>query len=680
MSLPVPAEQTHLTHPKYRADIDGLRAIAVLSVVGFHAFPFWVQGGFIGVDIFFVISGFLISAIIFENLQRDTFSFVEFYSRRIKRIFPALLVVLTASFAFGWFVLFPDEYKQLGKHIVGGAGFISNFLLWRESGYFDNAAKTKPLLHLWSLGVEEQFYIIWPTLLWFAWKQRLNLLIIAIAVGVISFALNVGKVRSDTVAAFYSPQTRFWELMAGSVLAYIRLYKQNIIDVWLSKVVYEKASEVNPTTINNTQSLLGAVLIGAGILIIKKEFSFPGWWAVLPTFGAVLIISAGPHAWLNRAILSRRILVWFGLISYPLYLWHWPLLSFARFIEGEIPSSEVRIAAVLISIALAWMTYRLIETPIRFGKHSIVKTVVLVLIMAIVGYVGYNVFKREGLAFRQIAKNKLAITTELKWDGLWEDASCVARYGMSPCKVSGETPDVIILGDSHGNHLYPGLADFKEHTFLSAGTCAPLEGIAGHVERNEASYPCTKTDFLEKNFLIVSSNSGIKTAILSTYFRGVLGDIENDREREVWGEIKLVSKYPDEQNLSTPQLVLNGLKRTIKRLTKARLKVIFVRDTLDIPQDLSPELSKYCGFNKSFMAKNCTIPRSDFVQRRILEDKLVDELKAFEPNLTVIDPMDTFCDLENCFLMRDGVLYYRDIHHLSVSGSKLMAEAIRKYL
>lgn len=213
----------HLPHPKYRPDIDGLRAIAVLSVVIFHAFPNLLKGGFIGVDIFFVISGFLISTIILNGLEKDSFSFVEFYSRRIKRIFPALLLVLIASFVLGWFVLLADEYKQLGKHIAGGAGFVSNFVLWKESGYFDNTSETKPLLHLWSLGIEEQFYIVWPLLLWFVWKQRLNPLTITLIVMLSSFILNISTVQSDAVAAFYSPQTRFWELLTGSILAYVTL-------------------------------------------------------------------------------------------------------------------------------------------------------------------------------------------------------------------------------------------------------------------------------------------------------------------------------------------------------------------------------------------------------------------------------------------------------------------------
>jgi peptidoglycan/LPS O-acetylase OafA/YrhL len=188
MSLQQP---TYLSHPKYRPDIDGLRAVAVFAIVVFHAFPSWARGGFIGVDVFFVISGYLISIIIFENLDRGKFSFTEFYDRRIRRIFPALILVLIASFSFGWFALLAHEYKLLGRHIAGGAGFVSNFILWNEAGYFDNASETKPLLHLWSLAIEVQFYIVCPLILWFAWKIRLNLLIITTTIVIALFVLNI---------------------------------------------------------------------------------------------------------------------------------------------------------------------------------------------------------------------------------------------------------------------------------------------------------------------------------------------------------------------------------------------------------------------------------------------------------------------------------------------------------
>jgi peptidoglycan/LPS O-acetylase OafA/YrhL len=197
---------------KYRPDIDGLRAIAVISVIVFHFFPNLIRGGFIGVDIFFVISGYLISNIIFCELEQKKFRFVDFYSKRIKRIFPALLLVLTFSIILGYFILLPNEYKQLGKHIFGGATFTSNFILWNESGYFDNAAETKLLLHLWSLAVEEQFYILWPLVVCIAYHARFNFLIIILLIAAFSFGLNVRYISTDVVADFYSPITRFWEL------------------------------------------------------------------------------------------------------------------------------------------------------------------------------------------------------------------------------------------------------------------------------------------------------------------------------------------------------------------------------------------------------------------------------------------------------------------------------------
>ncbi|MBS1214622.1 MAG: O-acetyltransferase OatA, partial [Proteobacteria bacterium] len=274
---------THLTHPRYRPDIDGLRAVAVLSVVAFHAFPRWVAGGFIGVDIFFVISGYLISSIIFSNLEHDTFSVVEFYRRRIRRIFPALITIMLASFAFGWFALLADEYKQLGGHIAGGAVFLSNFVLWGESGYFDNAAETKPLLHLWTLAIEEQFYIFWPLLLVFVWKRRWSFLRITALIAVASFAVNIYLIRENPTAAFYSPISRFWELMIGGVLAYITLHKPT----WLGSH-------------RNLQSILGFLIVMLGLVFIDKTRAFPSWWALLPTIGSFLVLSGGPTSWPNK--------------------------------------------------------------------------------------------------------------------------------------------------------------------------------------------------------------------------------------------------------------------------------------------------------------------------------------------------------------------------------------------
>jgi peptidoglycan/LPS O-acetylase OafA/YrhL len=208
----------------YRPDIDGLRAFAVLSVIVFHGFPTWLPGGFVGVDVFFVISGYLISGHIFDSLEQGRFSLLGFYNKRIRRIFPALVTVLAACLVFGWFALLVDEYMMLGLHAASGAGFVSNLVLWTESGYFDTLAITKPLLHLWSLGIEEQFYIVWPLMAWALWALRVNLGVAVMLLAAASFALNTTYFQLDQAAAFYSPLTRFWELLAGTGLA---IYERN---------------------------------------------------------------------------------------------------------------------------------------------------------------------------------------------------------------------------------------------------------------------------------------------------------------------------------------------------------------------------------------------------------------------------------------------------------------------
>src|SRR5262249_31209552 len=343
----------HLAHPQYRADIDGLRAVAVLSVVAFHAFPKWLQGGFVGVDIFFVISGYLISTIIFGNLERGSFSYAEFYSRRIRRIFPALILVLVASFALGWYALLAVDYRQLGKHIASGAGFVSNYALWFESGYFDSDAKRKPLLHLWSLGIEEQFYIGWPLLLGLVWKRKWNFLTVTLWIAAASFVVNVSMIGYDPVGAFYSPLSRIWELMIGGIVAYLALHRPELLPE------------------GQWPSMVGLVLIALGLALVNSEdHRALGWWILLPTVGAFLVISGGPGTWLNRHVLGNRVLVWVGLISYPLYLWHWPLLSFAQIVEGQTPSSAIRLAAIVLSVTLARLTYRFIEIPIRNHKRD----------------------------------------------------------------------------------------------------------------------------------------------------------------------------------------------------------------------------------------------------------------------------------------------------------------------
>lgn len=238
------------SHISYRPDIDGLRAFAIIAVLLFHAFPLIIPGGFVGVDVFFVISGYLISSIIFRELNEGRFSFSGFYQRRIKRIFPALILVLAACYLFGWFALMASEFKMLGKHIISSIGFVQNIVLYKESGYFDTASELKPLLHLWSLGVEEQFYFLFPLIAWAMWRYRKWALPLLVIAAVLSFGADVQKLKTDPSAAFYLPQYRFWEILVGSVLAYVAVFHPALISCSNTSASARK-------TAFNTISLLG---------------------------------------------------------------------------------------------------------------------------------------------------------------------------------------------------------------------------------------------------------------------------------------------------------------------------------------------------------------------------------------------------------------------------------------
>ena len=315
----------------YRSDIDGLRAISVLAVVLFHTFPTVVRGGFIGVDVFFVISGFLITRIISKSIDEDSFSIVWFYRQRILRIFPSLIIVLAAAYAFGWISLYADEFKRLALHIIGGATFTANIVLWTETGYFDVAAAAKPLLHLWSLGVEEQFYILWPLLLVVGKRLRVPAAVAIALLAALSFSIEIASIGAHPMAAFFLPFGRMWELAAGGLLA----------------VAWGKFSMRAPVA--DLASVAGFAAIVAAALLLREGQDFPGWRAAIPVGGAAAVIAAGSNAWVNQSILQRSWLVGLGRISYPLYLWHWVLISYSTVLVGGPPFWASRLCLLALS-------------------------------------------------------------------------------------------------------------------------------------------------------------------------------------------------------------------------------------------------------------------------------------------------------------------------------------------
>jgi peptidoglycan/LPS O-acetylase OafA/YrhL len=635
------AAEVALSHPKYRPDIDGLRAVAVLSVVIFHAFPNSLKSGFVGVDIFFVISGYLISSIIFENIDRDSFSFGQFYGRRIKRIFPALTLVLLSCLVFGWFGLLGDEFKQLGKHMAAGAGFVSNFFLWQESGYFNNAAETKPLLHLWSLAIEEQFYIVWPLIVWLTWKRKWLFLSVFIGLGVASFAYNVYLVRLDPTATFFSPATRIWELLAGVLLAYMK---------------------VRPTAWQPSQrqlhvaSTLGVALLAFGLYRIDKGRPYPGTWALLPILGSFCLIFAGPTAWFNRLVLSNRLLVWVGLISFPLYLWHWPILSFMRIVESEAPSLGYRVLAVGISVLLAWMTYYFVEKSIRANGKSTLKIAVLTTCIAALGLTGFVIFRNNGVTTRASAQ----INGVNTWDNLTFATPCkFITNGPNHddwCNIgnaSSKSPTTLLIGDSVGNNFAPMLQRYSEQTGDSAFVFRQYGRGLCHGFPEVAYENCAELVNATRTY--ITKTPSVDTIILAAnwplYFNGF------DR----------VGSSP----VSSQQFKMAFEKNVAYYQGLGKRVIVFLappvganpRACLTRPLRLSDKSS--CNLALAEALHNDGQYRAYFTMY----------LKSIKVN--TFDPFKYMCDETSCKVTDGTRIYYVDHEHFSIFGGQFLASAAK---
>jgi len=387
--------------PGYRPDIDGLRAVAVISVVIFHAFPGALAGGFAGVDIFFAISGYLISQHIIETLDQGRFSLVDFYVRRIKRIYPALVTVMVVTLVAGIAVMASGELRQLAADALASVAFVANIYFYLTRDYFSQGASASPLLHLWSLGVEEQYYIIWPVALFVLWRfasRRVATFAIAAAI-LLSFACSIVLSRTHAIAAFYLPFTRFWELLFGSALAWAQFHAAKRSAVPASDTV--SAARL---PLRDLASVAGGALIAASFALFDPGTVFPGWRAAFPAGGATLIIAAGPAAWFNRRVLSVKPLTYIGLVSYPFYLWHWPILVFLRLLSSGTPTAAMLIAAIVVAFALSSITFSFIEKPARYSRvvrwHPLRAACVLFAMMMGIGLSSYAISRDNGLPGR----------------------------------------------------------------------------------------------------------------------------------------------------------------------------------------------------------------------------------------------------------------------------------------
>jgi peptidoglycan/LPS O-acetylase OafA/YrhL len=611
----------------YRPDIDGLRAIAVLLVITFHAYPEKVTGGFIGVDIFFVISGYLISLGLFHHVQSETFSILGFYERRVRRIFPALLTVIIVSFIVGWFILLPDEYKQLGKNIAGGAAFISNLLYWNESGYFDSLSINKPLLHLWSLGVEEQFYLFWPVLIYFLAKQKSNFLKVTICLTVVSFIANLIFSNIDSVAAFYSPLTRFWELQCGAILAWLTIQNKS---PWLRKK-------------NNFLSLIGLCMIGISAYQINESMVFPSWLAIFPVLGSLLVIASNQDGVINKYVFSNRLMVWFGLISYPLYLWHWPLISFASIIEGRLPDVHIRSKALLIALILSWLTYKFIEKPLRFGKYPRKKVVGLCITMVFVGFIGTYTFMNNGLVFFKKAPTLQTFKGEIGHP-LFDQYLATNFYKCTPEYLYQEAQNekvrcyqskpngpihLALIGDSHAEHLFIGLAESLSN-----------KNIVFYVKPES---PFVDKIHFKKIYDYVLNNNSIQQVIIALNWHGKIGREKSPEEFE-------------QKLLATASTITNSGK------------TLFI--TNDVPVfSFDPKICVSIRWPKTEQICNEKLSFTYYTD-------ILNRVAAATSNTYIINTLEDFCTDDECSMIKDNTILYRDFNHLTIEGSQYIAKSI----
>lgn len=650
-------------HLKYRPDIDGLRAIAIIFVVTYHAFPKYLPGGYIGVDLFFAISGYLIGKILFYQIGISKFSFLDFYSRRCRRILPSLLIVLIGLLALGWFVLLTEEYRKLSTHTIGAITFLSNYLLWNEHGYFDAKAYSKPLLHLWSLAIEEQFYIFFPLVLWFGKKINFNLFKLTVILGVISFLLNLDQWRRGAaVADFYSPQTRFWELMFGALLGYWSLLcnttnqKTGLSKLYLTS--FEKYSTL--------YGVLGAALIGLSGIYMHEGLLYPGFYGLVPIIGGILLIGCNGRGWFSKKVLEFPPLIFIGKISFPLYLWHWPLLVLYRIIYANQVNGSGILLIVLISIILSAATYFLVELPLKSIRPKPVAATSLLIVLIIGIFSHYSIFLRDPYS-QEYLKDFNKIQSRIgqrSFPGLEGYKGNFQRISDTVYVLKTDNDaGTLFIGDSN---VIQYMARFEElvknhkaeanTVYLYAhGGCPPIPNL----ETKNANSLCK--DLATNALKFLEKNKQIKTVVIAAnwamYFEGAFyfTNKSGNYESALFGSLGYTN-------------ALNSLNSYISDLKKTGANIILISN-IPTGNSFDPRLMfkrNLSSFPRLFELDIREFERAEFETSQNL--RLFGDLRkiALSNHIELINPMDYLCGPKLCpTIDQEGYPIYSDSNHLS---------------
>ncbi|MDL0088303.1 acyltransferase family protein [Campylobacter gastrosuis] len=648
---------------KYNPSLDGLRGVAILLVLLFHIWPEYFSFGYVGVDIFFVLSGFLITQIIYTKLESNTFSFKEFYRNRIRRIFPALIIVLLFTILIGYIFLLPFELKELGFHIKSSAFFYENFRLIKEVGYWDEASQLKPLLHFWSLSIEEQFYLLWPTIVFVLYKYRLKLevwhgLLIVFAILILlSFFLDINK--------FYHTISRSFELVLGGIFFVfsckfknlterISNYKIYLYVVFLLSILYS----FNNTNFNFLNTF--CVAISTSFLILYLSF-FP-----------------------KTTLLNNKFLIFFGLISFPLYLWHYVIISYGHIFGINV--SFYGILIIFVSVILSFLVYYFIEIQAR-KQTSYIFSVVLLLIVVCIGLFGNFIKSKNGFPLRAHLVDNSKFEAQFIRDSFKNDAGILLvnkALGYTPTSeyIKATSDDItkqfiLITGDSHAHTSYPGIQDRLktlgyETLLVSNSSCPPyLGGAMGKNIDDIAICEQKIKDIynLLNNKLNILGVIFITRANTYMYDRG-FGKIENNEQPYNYHHIGF---YKD-ASYNHKDIFLQSIDNTFAFFNDKKIKFFYLIENPELGFSPRKCLKRPFGF----FDNKCTINFQAYVQRSSEYRNFILEISKKYNNVVVLDPLNMYCDQQYCYAIKDGVMLYADDDHHSVSGSYIQADYLIK--
>jgi peptidoglycan/LPS O-acetylase OafA/YrhL len=638
---------------KYRAEIDGLRSIAVIPVILFHAGFEKFSGGFIGVDVFFVISGYLITTIILVEKAQGSFSLVNFYERRARRILPALFLVMFVSLPFAWLWLIPSDLKDFSQSLVAVSAFSSNLLFWQETGYWGTANELKPLLHTWSLAVEEQYYIVFPLFLMLMWRFHKRWLVCSfLIIAATSLAAAQWAAYNAPTANFFLLLTRWWELAIGAAIAFYFLYRKQGIRTTLS---HKKTDEL--------LGVVGLLMIGYAVFVFDDTVPFPSLYTLLPTIGTGLIILFSSSQTLIGQLLGSKLLVGIGVISYSAYLWHQPLLAFARHKSLTEPNELTLAVLAILSFPLAYLSWKFVEIPFRkkdkFSRKSIfILSAIGMTFFIIIGLAGHmtNGFDgrmtEDGLTMQSI-EGKIKINRGLS-------DICEDSFKLSPYCRTSDNPEILIWGDSFAMHLVQGIMASKPDAKIIQMTksgCGPFFDLAPVYLTYTANWASGCLEFTGEVREWLKANNTVKYALVSSPFKQYLSKENSLLLRD--GE--LVNTNSD--------LVKQEFEKTLSELVAMKITPI----VFSPPPENGFNLGRCLAIAQW---RGLDLDKCNF-QVNEISPYLLDVyafLETIAKKHRVIRLDSLICDNSLCKTHFGSTFIYRDPGHLSYEGSAALGE------